>query len=78
MICPAEGLRLENLMKRLFLVLPLACTALLLAGCPDAKLPTPNPMVPTPKAQEAARHGFLQTLAWHQPVAATPVKASVS
>lgn len=65
-------------MKRLFLVLPLACAALLLSGCPDAKLPTPNPMVPTPKAQEAARHGLQQTVAWHQPFAAMPLKASVS
>ena len=65
-------------MKRLFLVLPMACAALLLSGCPDAKLPTPNPMVPTPKAQEAVRHGLPQTLAWHQPVAAMPVNASHS
>ncbi|WP_029524780.1 hypothetical protein [Polaromonas glacialis] len=65
-------------MKRLFLVLPLACAALLLSGCPDAKLPTPNPMVPTPKAQEAVRHGLPQTLAGHQPVAAMPVNASHS
>ena len=65
-------------MKRLFIVLPLACAALLLSGCPDAKLPTPNPMVPTPKAQEAERHGLPQTLAWHQPWAAIAVEASRS
>ena len=65
-------------MKRLFLVLPMACAALLLSGCPDAKLPTPNPMVPTPKAQESVRHGLPQTVAWHRPLAATLVKASLS
>ena len=65
-------------MKRLFLVLPLACAALLLSGCPDAKLPTPNPMVPTPKAQEAVRHGLAQNLAGHWPLAAMPVNASHS
>ncbi|MDB5939138.1 MAG: hypothetical protein JWP77_1502, partial [Polaromonas sp.] len=41
-------------MKPLFLVLPLACAALLLSGCPDSKLPTPTPTVPTPKAQDKA------------------------
>ena len=34
-------------MKRL---IPLACIALLLSGCPDTKLPKPTPMVPAPKA----------------------------
>ena len=42
------------MLKRLFLVLPLTCTAVLLSGCPDAKLPTPAPTVPTPKAQHTA------------------------
>ena len=65
-------------MKSFFLVLPLACAALLLSGCPDAKLPTPTPTVPTPKAQESVGHGLLQTVAGHQPLAALPVKASVS
>ena len=34
-------------MKRL---IPFAFVALLLSGCPDAKLPKPTPMVPEPKA----------------------------
>ncbi len=34
-------------MKRLF---PLTFVAMLLCGCPDAKLPKPTPMVPKPKA----------------------------
>jgi len=45
-------------MKRLYLVLPLACLTLLISGCPDAKLPTPTPMVPAPKAQGVAGHGL--------------------
>lgn len=50
-----KNLPLENVMlKRLFLVLPLTCAALLLSGCPDAKLPKPTPTVPTPKAQHTA------------------------
>ena len=65
-------------MKRLFLVLPLACAALLLSGCPDTKLPSPTPKVPTPKAQETVRDGLPQTVAWHKPLAAMPVKASLS
>lgn len=42
-------------MKRLYyLVTPLAAAAaLLLSGCPDAKLPSPAPKVPEPKAQTA-------------------------
>ena len=55
-------------MKHLFLVLPLACAALLLSGCPDAKLPTPTPMVPTPKAKETAAHLLPGIVAWHTPV----------
>ena len=65
-------------MKPLFLVLPLACAALLLSGCPDAKLPTPSPTVPTPKAQEAASHGLPEAVAGHQPSATLPVTASHS
>lgn len=57
-------------MKPLFLVLPLACAVLLLSGCPDAKLPTPTPTVPTPKAKETAAHGVPQAVAWHQTVTA--------
>ena len=34
-------------MKRL---IPFTFIALLLCGCPDAKLPKPTPMVPEPKA----------------------------
>ena len=34
-------------MKRL---IPFAFIALLLSGCPEAKLPKPTPMVPEPKA----------------------------
>ena len=41
-------------MKYLVRALPLACAALLLSGCPDTKLPTPSPTVPTPKANVAA------------------------
>lgn len=43
-------------MKRNFLVVPLAFAALMLSGCPDAKLPTPAPTVPKPKAQHTADH----------------------
>ena len=42
-------------MKYLVRVLPLACAAMLLSGCPDAKLPTPSPTVPTPKANVAVQ-----------------------
>ena len=38
-------------MKRLFLMTPLTVVVLLLCGCPDAKLPTPSPKVPEPKAE---------------------------
>ena len=34
-------------MKRL---IPMTFSALLLCGCPEAKLPKPTPMVPEPKA----------------------------
>ena len=34
-------------MKR---IIPIAFSALLLCGCPEAKLPKPTPMVPEPKA----------------------------
>jgi uncharacterized lipoprotein YbaY len=65
-------------MKPLFLVLPLACAALLLSGCPDAKLPSPTPNVPTPKAQNAAVHRLPGAFAGHQRVAAMPVVAKPS
>ncbi|MBH2020011.1 MAG: hypothetical protein I8H91_10780 [Burkholderiales bacterium] len=44
-------------MKRLFLVSSLACAALLLSACPDAKLPTPAPKVPEPKAENTLLYG---------------------
>lgn len=37
-------------MKRFFLGTSLACAVLVLSACPDAKLPTPSPKVPEPKA----------------------------
>ncbi|CDS49015.1 hypothetical protein [Polaromonas sp. CG9_12] len=66
-------------MKRLFVVLPLACSALLISGCPDAKLPTPTPTVPTPKAQNTAGHdGLPRAIAWHQSSAAMPFTSRYS
>lgn len=41
-------------MKPLF---PWLCAALLLGGCPDAKLPNPAPRVPEPKAVAPAPSG---------------------
>lgn len=41
-------------MNHFFATLSLACAAMLLSGCPDTKLPDPNPMVPKPKAQAMA------------------------
>ena len=38
-------------MKRIF---SLIFVAVLLSGCPDAKLPNPTPMVPAPKAADSA------------------------
>ncbi len=38
-------------MKHLF---PLTVAVLLLSGCPEAKLPTPAPKVPEPKAEITA------------------------
>ncbi|MBG6073138.1 hypothetical protein IWX87_002909 [Polaromonas sp. CG_9.7] len=64
--------------KRLFLVPPLACAALLLSGCPDAKLPTPTPMVPTPKAQLTPDHGQSAAIAGQQPSASMLIKAGNS
>ncbi|MDB5938228.1 MAG: hypothetical protein JWP77_592, partial [Polaromonas sp.] len=58
--------------KPLFLVLPLACAALLLSGCPDSKLPTPTPTVPTPKAQDKAGLGLPGAFAWQRQAAAMP------
>ena len=42
-------------MKRFYyLVTPLAAAAVVfLSGCPDAKLPSPAPKIPEPKAQTA-------------------------
>ena len=65
-------------MKYLVRVLPLACSAMLLSGCPDAKLPTPGPTVPTPKANVAAQQRSPGTLALDQPLAATLIHASRS
>ena len=53
----AEGLRREMDMKRLLLGSALACALLLLSACPDAKLPTPSPKVPEPKARPIAQFG---------------------
>jgi hypothetical protein len=47
-------MRRENLMKRLFQMVSLACAIVLLSACPDAKLPSPAPKVPEPKAQGTA------------------------
>jgi len=65
-------------MKPLFLVLPLACAALLLSGCPDTKLPTPTPTVPKPKAQDSAARGLTGTVAALQPLAAMSLPANRS
>ena len=54
------------MLKRLFLVFPLTCAALLLSGCPDAKLPTPTPTVPTPKAQHTAVNAPPAAVAKHR------------
>ena len=40
-------------MKRFLLLTPLTFAVLLLSACPDAKLPTPAPKVPEPKAESA-------------------------
>ena len=64
--------------KCLFLVPLLACATLLLSGCPDAKLPTPTPMVPTPKAQHTADHGRPAVMAGQPLSAAMSVKAGDS
>lgn len=41
-------------MKHLFPLTLIASLGLLLSGCPDAKLPTPPPHVPVPKAAGSA------------------------
>ena len=61
-------------MKYLAIVLPLACAATLLSGCPDTKLPTPTPSVPTPKANTANQQRLPAKLALNQP-RARPVDA---
>lgn len=43
-------------MKHLFPLTLIALLGLLLSGCPDAKLPTPPPNVPVPKAAGSALH----------------------
>lgn len=65
-------------MKRIYLLLPLVCAALLISGCPDAKLPTPTPTVPTPKTQETTGHGLQETVAGHRPLAQIPDTTSLS
>ena len=65
-------------MKYLVLVLTLGCAAALLSGCPDSKLPTPSPTVPTPKANTAARQSLPASLAMNQPLVAMPINASRS
>lgn len=54
-------------MKHLVFVLPLACAAMLLSGCPNAKLPTPTPTVPTPKANAPSQYRLPANLALNQP-----------
>lgn len=65
-------------MKPLALVLPLACAATLLSGCPDTKLPTPTPTVPTPKAHAAAYGHSPASLAMDQLLVAILSNASCS
>jgi hypothetical protein len=43
-------------MKHLLTLPLIALLGLLLSGCPDAKLPTPPPNVPVPKAAGSALH----------------------
>ena len=50
----ADRLRLEIVMRRFFLLLPLMGALMLLTACPDSKRPTPTPKVPTPKAEPQA------------------------
>lgn len=51
-------------MKRPYLVTPLLLAAALLFGCSDAKLPSPRPKVPEPKAEKTARLPVPATLAF--------------
>jgi hypothetical protein len=54
-------------MKRFFLLTPLTFSVLLLSGCPYAKLPTPTPKVPEPKAQTTTLYGLpeITALNWN-------------
>ena len=65
-------------MKYLVLVLTLGCATTLLSGCPDSKLPTPSPSVPTPKANTAARQPVPASFAMNQPLVAMPVTTNRS
>ena len=65
-------------MKYLVLVLTLGCATFLLTGCPDSKLPTPSPSVPTPKANTAAHQPVLAGFAMNQPLVAMPLTKSRS
>lgn len=41
-------------MKRFYFVTPLVFAAFVISGCSDAKVPSPLPKVPTPKAEKTA------------------------
>lgn len=62
-------------MKQLVLAPMLACAVILLSGCPDSKLPTPTPSVPTPKANTAARQPMPASVAMNQHLIAMQVSA---
>jgi hypothetical protein len=48
-------------MKHLLPLPLIAVLGLLLSGCPDAKLPTPPPHVPVPKAAGSTLHNTAST-----------------
>lgn len=41
-------------MNRFYTLIPLVFSLALLSGCPDAKLPSPAPKVPEPKAEKTS------------------------
>ena len=51
-------------MKPPYLVTPLLLAAALLFGCSDAKLPSPRPKVPEPKAEKTVGQPVPATLAF--------------
>ena len=51
-------------MKPPYLITPLLLAAALLLGCSDAKLPSPRPKVPEPKAEKTASQPFSALLAF--------------